>query len=146
MLIPTIKCQGIKTKLVLRIKAIIPSNFTGRWIEPFSGSAVVAFNVMPRRALLADANPHLINFYQAIADGRITAEKTRSYLQKESRELRRSQGEHYYVVRKRFNRDGDPLDFLFFNRVGFNGMIRFYRRGKFNIPFCRKVNRFAPAR
>jgi len=144
-LIPPIKCQGIKTKLVAWIKAAIPANFSGRWIEPFMGSGVVAFNVRPRRALLADSNPHLINFYQAIADGWITADKTRSYLKKEGEELLRSEGEHYYVIRERFNRDGDPLDFLFLNRAGFNGMIRFNRHGEFNIPFCRKPNRFAPA-
>jgi DNA adenine methylase len=144
-LIPPIKCQGIKTKLVPWIKAAIPADSAGRWIEPFMGSGVVAFNVRPRRALLADSNPHLINFYQAVADGRITADQVRSYLKKEGGELLRSEGEHYYVIRERFNRDGNPLDFLFLNRAGFNGMIRFNRHGQFNIPFCRKPNRFAPA-
>ncbi|ATS18606.1 hypothetical protein BRW62_07385 [Parathermosynechococcus lividus PCC 6715] len=73
VLVPPIKCQGIKTKLVPWIKAIIPADFDGRWIEPFMGSGVVVFNVRPRKALLADSNPHLINFYQAVAKGEITA-------------------------------------------------------------------------
>jgi DNA adenine methylase len=34
---------------------------------------------------------------------------------------------------------------LFVNRAGFNGMIRFNRKGGFNIPFCRKPQRFAQA-
>ena len=145
IMVPPIKCQGIKTGLVSWIKAIIPADFTGRWIEPFMGSGVVAFNVMPAKAILADANPHLIGFYQAIAHGRITAERTRLYLQTEGKKLLDSEGEHYYAVRERFNQGGNPLDFLFLNRAGFNGMIRFNRRGEFNIPFCRKPNRFAPA-
>lgn len=145
VLVPPIKCQGIKTKLVPWIKAIIPTDFEGRWIEPFMGSGVVVFNVRPRQALLADSNPHLINFYQAVAKCEITAAFTRRFLEREGEELLRSKGEYYYSVRERFNRHGDPLDFLFLNRAGFNGMIRFNQRGEFNVPFCRKPNRFSQA-
>ena len=38
-----------------------------------------------------------------------------------------------------------PLIFLFVNRAGFNGMIRFNRKGGFNVPFCRKPQRFSQA-
>lgn len=80
---------------------------------------------------MCDTNPHLINFYQAIADGEITPEITREFLNKEGEKL-------YYELRERFNKDHQPLDFLFLNRSGFNGMICFNRKGGFNIPFCRK--------
>lgn len=145
IIVPPIKCQGIKTKLVPWIRSAVPSDFGGRWIEPFLGSGAVAFNVRPQRALLADANPHLIRFYQALAEGKITPISTRQFLEKEGTELRRSQGEHYYTVRERFNRRGAPLDFLFLNRSCFNGLIRFNRKGEFNVPFCLKPDRFAPA-
>ena len=144
-IVPPIKCQGIKTKLVPWIRAAVPSDFEGRWIEPFLGSGVVVFNMRPQRALLADINPHVIAFYQAVAAYKITAESTRRFLEKEGAELRRSQGEHYYIVRERFNRRGAPLDFLFLNRSCFNGLIRFNRKGEFNVPFCRKPQRFSPA-
>ena len=147
-LVPPIKCQGIKTKLTPWIRAVIPARFYdvgGRWIEPFMGSGVVAFNVRPKRALLADSNPHLVAFYQAVADDAITPAATRRFLEREGAELRRSNGESYYEARERFNRFQDPLDFLFLNRSCFNGLIRFNRKGEFNVPFCRKPNRFAPA-
>lgn len=144
-LVPPIKCQGIKTKLVPWIKAIVPSEFNGLWMEPFMGSGVVAFNLRPRKALLADSNPHLIRFYQAIADGTISSSIVRWFLEAEGAKLLRTDGEHYYVVRDRFNAHGNPLDFLFLNRACFNGMIRFNRSGGFNVPFCRKPNRFAQA-
>ncbi len=144
-IVPPIKTQGIKTKLVPWIKNIVPSNFDGRWIEPFMGSGVVAFNIRPREALLSDSNPHLIRFYQAVSNGEITARIARLFLEKEGAELFRTNGEHYYVVRERFNQEGNPLDFLFLNRSCFNGMIRFNRKGGFNVPFCKKPNRFAKA-
>ncbi|MCK5833984.1 Dam family site-specific DNA-(adenine-N6)-methyltransferase [bacterium] len=144
-IVPPIKIQGIKTKLVPWIKDIAPTNFDGRWIEPFMGSGVVAFNIRPREALLADSNPHLIRFYQAVSQGEITARIARLFLEKEGAELLRTDGEHYYAVRDRFNKDRNPLDFLFLNRSCFNGMIRFNRKGGFNVPFCKKPNRFAKA-
>ncbi len=143
--VPPIKSQGIKTKLVPWIKSIVPSDFTGAWIEPFMGTGAVAFNVAPQRAILCDANPHLINFYSGIVSGEITPEIVKEYLIREG-ELLLSKGEdHYYFVRERFNSEHSPLDFLFVNRAGFNGMIRFNRKGGFNIPFCRKPQRFAQA-
>ncbi|MEI8362835.1 MAG: Dam family site-specific DNA-(adenine-N6)-methyltransferase [Betaproteobacteria bacterium] len=142
---PPIKSQGIKTKLVPWIKSIIPSDFSGTWIEPFMGTGAVAFNVAPKRAVLCDTNPHLINFYSGILTGEITPEVVKAYLQSEGNLLLSKGEEHYYFVRERFNSQGHPLDFLFLNRAGFNGMIRFNRKGGFNIPFCKKPERFAQA-
>lgn len=143
--VPPIKSQGIKTKLVPWIKSILPSDFRGKWIEPFMGTGVVAFNVAPPSALLCDTNPHLINFYSQIASKQITPIIAKAYLVKEG-DLLLSKGEdHYYYIRDRFNDGHAPLDFLFLNRAGFNGMIRFNRKGGFNIPFCRKPARFAQA-
>jgi len=141
--VPPIKSQGIKTKLVPWIKGIVPPDFDGIWVEPFMGTGAVAFNIAPRKALLCDRNPHLIDFYSSIAAGRITSAVVRSYLIEEGRELAKRGEEHYYTVRNRFNKFHSPLDFLFLNRAGFNGMIRFNRKGDFNIPFCRKPQRFA---
>lgn len=143
--VPPIKSQGIKTKLVPWIGSIVPSDFSGTWIEPFMGTGVVAFNIAPRRATLCDTNPHLVNFYVGVASGAITPGVVKEFLIREG-DLLLSKGEdHYYYVRDRFNSEQSPLDFLFVNRAGFNGMIRFNRKGGFNIPFCRKPQRFAQA-
>ncbi len=141
--VPPIKSQGIKTKLVPWIKTIVPQEFEGKWIEPFMGTGVVAFNLAPKHALLCDTNPHLVNFYQAIADKEITPEIVKQYLNEEGAQLLEKGESHYYELRARFNEEHRPLDFLFLNRAGFNGMIRFNKRGDFNIPFCRKPERFA---
>jgi DNA adenine methylase len=143
--VPPLKCQGIKTKLVEWIKdhAILEDN--GTWIEPFMGSGVVGFNVRPRRAIFADVNPHIVNFYNAIKDGEITPAVAKGFLENEGALLKEKGEDHYYKVRERFNKDGNPLDMLFLNRACFNGLMRFNRKGGFNVPFGHKPERFAKA-
>jgi len=143
--VPPIKSQGIKTKLVPWINSIIPEPFTGTWIEPFMGTGVVAFNVCPKSAILGDSNPHLINFYIALQKKQITPDIVKIFLKKEGANLLEKGEDHYYKIRERFNEKHAPLDFLFLNRACFNGMIRFNRKGHFNVPFCRKPERFAQA-
>ena len=143
--VPPIKSQGIKTKLVPWIRHLIPGDFEGRWIEPFMGTGVVGFNVHSSTALMSDTNPHLVDFYSSVASGEISPRMVREFLQREGALLSERGESHYYEIRKRFNLEHDPLDFLFLNRAGFNGMIRFNRKGGFNIPFCRKPDRFSPA-
>lgn len=140
--VPPIKSQGIKTKLVPWIKDVVPSKIEGTWIEPFMGTGVVAFNIRPDKAILADSNPHLINFYNAIKEDKINPYIVRAFLEEEGEKLLAIEN-YYYEVRKRFNKHHNPLDFLFINRAGFNGMIRFNKKGGHNVPFCKKPNRFA---
>lgn len=142
---PPIKTQGIKTKLVPLIARSVSWTGEGRWIEPFLGSGVVALNIAPDRALLADTNEHLIALYKGIQDKTITGHSVRSYLEREGSTLLDVGETHYYAIRSRFNENKDPLDFLFLSRSCFNGMMRFNRKGGFNVPFCRKPERFRPA-
>jgi len=145
VVIPPIKSQGIKTKLVKFILSNISWNGRGRWIEPFLGSGVVLFNVQPKRALVNDINPHIIRLYQMLYDGDLLPEEVRAYLLSEGKKLSSYGEEYYYLVRERFNKTGDPLDFIFLNRACFNGLIRFNNKGEFNVPFCRNTNRFRQA-
>lgn len=143
--VPPIKCQGIKTRLVPWIRAYVEGAAPGRWIEPFMGSGVVGFNVKPTSALFADINPHIITFYNAIKSGYVTSASAKSFLEEEGALLARHGAAHYYTIRERFNRDGDPFDFLFLSRACFNGVMRFNKKGRYNVPFGHKPARFAQA-
>ena len=145
IIVPPIKCQGIKTKLVPLILSCAANVKFERWIEPFMGSGVVGLNARQSAALFADLNPHLIRFYSAMKTGTVTPAIARAFLEKEGSQLEKIGEKHYYDIRERFNEHGLPLDFLFLSRACFNGMIRFNRKGKFNVPFCRKPERFARA-
>ena len=101
---PPIKSQGIKTKLLPWIQALVPA-VPGRWIEPFLGTGVVAFNSGFRRAILNDTNPHIIRFYQAVQEREITPLIVREYLQREGEILRKAGNkgyEHFTYVKRPF--------------------------------------------
>lgn len=143
--VPPIKCQGIKTKLVAEIVRLAGDVSAGRWIEPFCGSCVVALNVRPRRALLCDTNIHIIRFYNDIQTKALSPIDVREYLGEQGEKLRAKGEDYFYEVRDRFNATPNSFDFLFLNRSCFNGVMRFNRAGRFNVPFCRKPERFSPA-
>ena len=145
IIVPPIKIQGIKTKLVPLILANVNIEDKKRWVEPFLGSGVVAFNANPKTALLCDINPHIINFYQSIKEKEIDHSVFYLHLSKEGKKLSEKGDEHYYFVRERFNKENNPLDFLFLNRSCFNGMIRFNKKLLFNVPYGHKPNRFSKA-
>lgn len=152
VIVPPIKSQGIKTQLVdwindLVFRSGIQSN--ANWFEPFFGTGVVGFNSKLKGThVVGDTNPHIIALYNAIKDGSITSQSMRAYLEHES-DLLSSAGEdgyaYYRVVKERFNKEHNSYDFVFLSRAGFNGMMRFNKKGEWNIPFCKKPNRFAPA-
>jgi DNA adenine methylase len=143
LLAPPIKCQGIKTKLVSDIKSLITSTEYTRWIEPFCGSCVVALNIQPNIALLTDTNVHIIRFYKDIQDRLVTPGTVKEYLGEHGAKLGNKGESYYYEVRERFNCTPSSHDFLFLNRACFNGVMRFNRQGHYNVPFCRKIDRFS---
>jgi DNA adenine methylase len=148
VIVPPIKSQGIKTKLVPWIRELAPK-VKGRWIEPFLGTGVVAFNSGYNKAILNDTNPHIIDFYKGVQQKMITAPLMKNYLEQEGKALSKADNngyEHYLKVRARFNSgEFSSFDFIFLSRAGFNGMMRFGSKGNWNIPFCKKPDRFVQA-
>src|SRR6185503_9720956 len=68
---PFLKWAGGKRQLLAHIEALLPERID-TYFEPFLGGAAVFFRLAAgrrfRRAVLADANPELVNCYQAIRD------------------------------------------------------------------------------
>ncbi|MBA2492655.1 MAG: Dam family site-specific DNA-(adenine-N6)-methyltransferase [Gammaproteobacteria bacterium] len=144
-LVPPIKCQGIKTKLVEDIQRLTQGRPFTRWVEPFCGSGVVPLNLQPSKALLCDSNLHIIKLYLDIQQHKLNALIVRDFLTAQGATLLARGEDYFYEVRERFNSAPTSLDFLFLNRSCFNGVMRFNKKGRFNVPFCRKPERFATA-
>ena len=141
--VPPIKIQGIKTKIVPTIKKNVAVDENTLWIEPFMGSGVVGFNIKPHKAIFADINPYIIDFYAKLKNKTITSYIIRQFLEEEGKILAEKDDAYYYEVRNRFNKEHNPLDFLFLNRSCLNGMIRFNKDYKFNVPYGHKPERFS---
>ena len=153
VIIPPIKSQGIKTKLVPWINDLILQSGIdverANWIEPFFGTGVVGLNTpVGGNRIVGDSNPHIIRFYNEVQAGNITPQTMRAHLQREGEMLANAADDgyaHYREVKNRFNQEHSSFDFIFLSRAAFNGMMRFNRQGQWNIPFCKKPERFAPA-
>ncbi len=131
---PALKWAGGKRWQVPHVRPLWQPHSRRRLVEPFCGGLAMALGLMPERALLNDANPHLINFYRWLQRGLRTA------IPMENRERL------YYRHRDRFNAllredQGDTAEaaalFYYLNRTGYNGLCRFNRQGEFNVPFGR---------
>jgi site-specific DNA-adenine methylase len=86
--VPPLKIQGIKTKLVPLIRENVILDKETIWYEPFMGSGVVGFNVEPERAVFADVNPHIINFYNRIKMALSPVEESVHFSKRKGRNLR----------------------------------------------------------
>lgn len=132
LLKPPLKWAGGKRWQVPHLRPMWEPHSRRRLVEPFCGGLAVTLGLQPERALLNDANPHLINFYRWLKKGlRVT-------IQAENNEAL------FYQQRDRFNelvRDGKSEAqeaaalFYYLNRTGYNGLCRFNSRGEFNVPF-----------
>jgi DNA adenine methylase len=145
IIVPPIKIQGKKTQLIEWLTTCINLDDEQLYIEPFMGSGVVGINIAKKKALFADSNPHIINFYNEVKNGTINPPIVKGFLEKEGQKLSEFGVEHFKFIRERFNAEGNPIDFLFLNRSCFNGMIRFNKSFKFNVPYGHKPERFAQA-
>lgn len=128
---PPLKWAGGKRWLVPHIEPLWRPHQGLRYVELFCGGLAVALGLRPRRAVLNDLNPHLINFYTQLRRGlsmKIDA---------------RYDHDLFYLHRARFNElikesgartvEAAQL-FYYLNRTCFNGLCRFNRSGEFNVP------------
>ena len=149
MIIPPIKIQGKKTKIVPKImeiaQTLLSEHKTDTWAEPFLGSGVVAFNCPSsiKKVYANDINPHIINFYKSVQDKTITPERIRDEFSVHSKRLLQGGGDYYKEIKDRFNTSFETMDFLFLTRTGFNGVMRFNNSGKWNVPFCKLNDRLS---
>lgn len=132
MIKPPLKWAGGKRWLISHLTAIWERHSRRRYVEPFCGGLAIALGLQPKRALLNDVNPHLINFYRHLQKG-LTLRIDMRYDE-----------QLFYRHRARFNeliknggaRSEEAAElFYYLNRTCFNGLCRFNKSGEFNVPF-----------
>lgn len=133
---PPIKWAGGKSQLIPQFIPLFPKYEYKVYIEPFVGGGAVFFHLLPKRAILIDNNPELINFYLVLRDN---LEDLIESLKKH-----KNTSEYYYKIRSLKPEDLDPVSrasrFLYLNKTAYNGLWRVNSNGEFNVPYGRYKN------
>lgn len=127
-----LKWQGGKRRLAEQIVSYVPKSGPLRYIEPFLGGGSVFWVVQALwpevEALLTDTNRDLMNLFKLVRD------KPEELMQRADALSTLL----YHDVRKAFNEEVNEatrgVQFLYLNKRGFNGLVRYSRTGKFNVP------------
>ena len=138
---PVIKWSGSKRSQAENILAYFPKEID-TYYEPFCGGASVlrrllSSDIKVNRYVCSDLNSGLIDLWNEIINN---PERVSSYYNRLWNELnvdddKQRKKEYFATVRERYNREHNPLDFMFIMRTTTNGMPRYNRDGEFNNSF-----------
>lgn len=125
---PFLRWAGSKRLVLSHIAPYLPPSYN-TYFEPFLGSAALFFLLRPRAAVLSDACRALVETYAGVRTG-------------PSRVLRHLASlapgkEAYYHVRENMSRGHfrRAAQFIYLNRMCWNGLYRVNSAGKFNVPY-----------
>jgi DNA adenine methylase len=136
---PFLKWAGGKRQLLPQIRKYVPHTFH-TYYEPFVGAGAVLFDLRPKKAVINDINPELVNTYHVIRhhiDELICDLKTHI-----------NNPEYFYQIRA-LDRDISFFSLssvirasriIYLNKTCYNGLFRVNRCGQFNVPFGHNPN------
>lgn len=131
---PFIKWAGGKRQLMKEIEKYIPNRIS-TYYEPFLGGGAVLFNLQPKKAVVNDSNPELINAYEVIRDN---VDELIIDLKKHE-----NTKEYFYEIRKidrtpeyaELSKVKKASRLIYLNKTCYNGLFRVNSLGEFNTPF-----------
>lgn len=131
---PIVKWSGGKKDEIKKFIDFIPKTFD-TYLEPFIGGGAVYFHINPQNAVINDVHTELVDFYQSIKDG--FSDEIYNFMKDHPNEE-----ETYYKVRsyKPSNRLENAQRFYYLRKTCFRGMLRYNKKGEFNIPYGRYKN------
>ncbi len=127
---PFLKWAGSKRRFLPMLLRHIPRRF-GRYFEPFLGGGALFFLLRPQSAVLADACAELIETYEAVRNNPSAVCRYIKPL--------RPDKDLYYSIRgqRSVGRYKRAAEFIYLNKMCWNGLYRVNKRGEFNVPFGR---------
>jgi DNA adenine methylase len=129
---PLIKWSGGKSDEIKMFEKYFPEHYT-TYIEPFVGGGSVYFYLNPIYAVISDVHTELIDLYKSIGDGK--GQEIYDFMTETPNDE-----PTYYKVRDEMEIN-DALDsakrFYYQRKTCFRGMLRYNKKGRFNIPFGR---------
>ncbi|NMB28262.1 MAG: DNA adenine methylase [Tissierellia bacterium] len=138
---PVIKWSGSKRSQADEIIKYFPKKIDV-YYEPFVGGGsilrkLLSTDIKVNNYICSDLNSDLIDLWNLIKSSPTlvadTYEKMWNELNIDDNKDRKR--EYFYMVRERFNKQKNPLDFMFIMRTTTNGMPRYNQNGEFNNSF-----------
>lgn len=136
---PVLKWAGGKRWLVEMLRPYYDRS--RRYVDPFSGGLSIPLGLRPDRALLSDANPHLMNLYRWMKHGLEWDEDLGIDWEYDKTVFYENRAKFNALCASRdyWSKDGALL-FYYLNRTCYNGLCRFNSEGTFNVPFGKHKN------
>lgn len=143
---PVIKWSGSKRPIAQEIVNLFPREINN-YYEPFCGGASVMRclldNIKENKIkvngdiICSDINKDLINLWNTIKSSpdAISLHYDKLWEELNSTENESVKRAYFEQIRDRFNKEHNPLDFIFINRTCFNGLIRYNQKGELNTSF-----------
>lgn len=138
---PVIKWSGSKRSQAEKILTFFPKEID-TYYEPFCGGASVLRRLLDsdikvNHYVCSDLNSGLIDLWNEIINNPL---EVYFYYKKLWNELnidddKQRKKEYFASVREQYNKEHNPLDFMFIMRTTTNGMPRYNRDGEFNNSF-----------
>jgi DNA adenine methylase len=129
---PFVKWAGGKRQLLRVLREHLPQTF-GTYYEPFVGGGALFFELLPRRAVLADSNARLIRAYLGVQHD---VERVISLL----REYPHTKDFFDRLKREVIDNAADAevaAWLIYLNKTGYNGLYRVNSKNLFNVPYGR---------
>jgi len=131
---PLVKWSGGKKDEIKRFAHHLPEMETvDTYLEPFIGGGALYFHLRPQKAAISDVHKELIDLYQSVKDGH--GADIRTFMSNTPNE----EGVYYSVRDKMEIPDAveNAKRFYYLRKTCYRGMLRYNKKGKFNIPFGR---------
>lgn len=156
---PMLKYRGGKSKEIKFYEKYFRIEYD-RFFEPFFGGGATYFYFEPNKAVINDLNNKLIGFYNDVKYNynQLKLELSQlQYIYEENQlefeklkecnpniKVNNNNEDLYYEIRKEFNYpSGKYLHgtvYYFINKTAYSGMIRYNKKGEFNVPYGRYKN------
>ena len=128
-----LRYPGGKQRQIDSFAYLLPTRQTiaNTYVEPFVGGASVFFNINPRRAILSDINPELIDLYMGIRDHPDEVWEIYQSVPETKSAYYTIRGIHPSIMDLPYR----AARVLYLNRTCFKGMWRHNAKGDFNVGY-----------
>lgn len=138
---PVIKWSGSKRSQAENILKYFPKEID-TYYEPFCGGASVLRRLLDsdikvKRYICSDLNSGLIDLWNEIIShpNLVCRHYKNLWSELNKDDDKQCKKEYFAKIRERYNKEHNPLDFMFIMRTTTNGMPRYNRNGNFNNSF-----------